>query len=241
MAIAFLPIDIDVRLPDETKLLEYCEKYKIPPIEGKVDTASYWDIVPVIGRLPGEKWYDIRELKATLHERYNPGLGECHWANDIDKVFPEIPYMLNQLPFTELTMVSMLVQKTYVPHHLDPHVGDNVLDPFEISLHNEPHRYNIQLTKHGQNAFFVSQEKDGEKLYPNITRERPCFAFCERYHWHGSDYIGPNKVQLIVFGIVDRKKHRATIYKNLAKYKDDAIIFPDPENPEDLRYHHDSY
>jgi hypothetical protein len=241
MAIAYLPIDIDVRLPDEGKLLAYCEKYKLPKIKDSNDTVAYWDLVPVIARMPNDKWYDIEYGRNVLYNRYNPNLGEAVWANNIDVEFPEIPYMLSQLPFKELTMVTMMIQKTYVPHHLDPHLNDIINDPYEISIMNEPHRYNIQLTQHGQPAYFVSANKDGEKVFPNITKEQPCFAFCERYHWHGSEYIGENKIQLSVFGIVDREKHHATIMKNLSKHRDKAIIFEDPNNPQDLQYHFDSY
>jgi hypothetical protein len=241
MAIAFLPIDIDVRLPDEEKLFTYCERYKLPKIKDSKDTVEYWDLVPVIGRLSSEQWQQIEFVRNVLYNRYNPRLGECQWANNIDKEFPEIPYMLAQLPFKELTMVTMMIQKTYVPHHMDPHQGDVYLDPSEISIDNEPHRYNIQLTQHGKAAYFVSQTHDGEKIFPKITREQPCFAFCERYHCHGSEYIGPNKIQLSVFGIVDRQKHKDTIIKNLARHKDEAIIFPNPDDPSDLKYHFDKY
>lgn len=240
MAIAFLPIDIDVRLPDEEKLLAYCEKHKLPKISDSNDTVAYWDLVPVIARMSNDKWYDLEYGRNVLYNRYNPNLGEAVWANNIDVEFPEIPYMLSQLPFSELTMVTMMVQRTYVPHHLDPHLNDNIWDPYEISIMNEPHRYNIQLTQHGKDAYFVSNNKT-DKVFPKITRELPCFAFCERYHWHGSEYIGPNKIQLSVFGIVDRVKHHAMIMKNLIKHKDEAIIFEDPTDVNDLKYHFDSY
>lgn len=241
MAIAYLPIDIDIRLPDEKKLLAYCEKHKLPKIKDSNDTVEYWDLVPVIGRLTNEQWLDLPYARNVLFNRYVPNQGECCWANDIDKEFPEIPYMLNQLPFSELTMVTMMIQKTYVSPHMDPHLDDVIPDPYEISIENEPHRYNIQLTQHVKNAYYVQETKTSEKIYPNITREQPCFAFCERYHYHGSEYVGENKIQLSVFGIVDRIKHKDTIIKNLIKHRDSAIIFPDPTNPWDPKYQHDSY
>jgi len=239
MTIAFLPIDIDVRLPDEEKLLKYCEEFKIPNLEVEEDKAEFWDIVPVISRMTDDEWRNTKTAKFAMNHRYVPNSGMCRYANNIDKIFPEIPYMLNQLPFSELTVVSLLVQRSYVPHHLDPHYNDVIVDPYEISIENEPHRYNIQLTQHNKNAFFVSETKDGEKIFPKITKEQPCFAFCERYHWHGSDYIGPGKIQLSVFGIVDRLKHKDTIIKNLIKHYDDAIILPDPVDPWDIKNQHD--
>jgi hypothetical protein len=44
-----------------------------------------------------------------------------------------------------------------------------------------------------------------------------------------------------VFGIVDRIKHKDTIIKNLIKHRDNAIIFPDPVDPWNPKYQHDSY
>ena len=81
MAIAYLPIEIDVRLPNEKKLLEYCDKYKLPKITDSTDTVEYWDLVPVIGRLPSEHWLDMSLARDALYNRYVPNLGECQWAN----------------------------------------------------------------------------------------------------------------------------------------------------------------
>jgi hypothetical protein len=79
--------------------------------------------------------------------------------------------------------------------------------------------------------------RESDKVFPNLTRERPAFAFCERYHFHGADYIGPGKVLLTVFGILDREKHKQMIAKNLEKYRDEAIIFDDPDDPTNEKYH----
>ena len=239
MTIAYLPIDIDVKLPDEDKVIEFCHAHKIPRLDVKEDTAAYWDIIPVISRISDTDWHDSKMAKFTMNNRYVPDLGKSCYHYNIDKLFPEIPYMLDQLPFQEFTLVSMLLQTKYVPHHLDPHYGDVVPDPYEISIDNEPHRYNIQLTQHGKPGFFVSKENHGEKIFPNITKENPCFAFCERYHWHGSDFVGENKIMLSVFGIVDRVKHKDLIIKNLIKNYHQAIILPDPEDPWNQMHHHD--
>jgi hypothetical protein len=238
MTIAFLPIDIDVKLPDEEKIIKFCEEFKMAKLNVEKDKGSHWDVVPVLSRISEQDWNDSLKAKHSINNRYVPNLGEPRYLNNIDKLFPEIPYMLEQLPYKELTIVSLLLQTEYVPHHFDPHYGDVTPDPYEISIENEPHRYNIQLTHHNKNAFFVSEKHGGEKLYPKITKERPCFAFCERYHWHGSDYIGPNKIQLSVFGIVDRIKHKDMIIKNLIKYRDEAIILPNPIDPWDPIHHH---
>jgi hypothetical protein len=234
MAIAYLPIDIDVRLPDEKVLLDYCYEHRVTK---NPSPTSTWHIGPVMARMNSSDWYDEAKLYNALLNRYNPNLGECQYANNIDKLMPEIPYLLEQLPFKELTMVALFLQIQEVGKHFDPYSEDIYVDPTEVSIDKEPHRYNILLTQHSKPSFYLSDTMDSDKIFPNITKERPAFAFCERYHYHGADYIGPGKVLLTVFGILDREKHKATIEKNLLKYKDEAIIFPDPADPTDIKYH----
>jgi hypothetical protein len=241
MTIAFLPIEIDVQLPDEKKLIDFCHAHTIPKLIPESKNPKFWDIIPVRSRSTEKEWFDTTALKTLMNNRYIPNSEESRYMFDIDKVFPEIPHMLEQLPFKEFTMVTMLLQTSYVPHHMDPHHDDVIPDLYEISIENEPHRYNIQLTHLNENAFFVSESRNGPKIYPNITKEKPCFAFCERYHWHGSDYIGENKIQLSVFGIVDRLKHKDMIIKNLINNFNEAILFPNPEDPWSREHHHTDY
>jgi hypothetical protein len=149
-------------------------------------------------------------------------------VNNIDKEFPEIPYMLAQLPFKELTVVVMLEQKEQVDYHTDGYNNDYIFnDPSELAFELEPKRYNILLTKHDyQECFFIADQPGGKKVYPDITKERPCHVIADRYYAHGANYRGPGKIMIAVIGgILDRDKHLELINKN----KQDAIIFPDPQ------------
>jgi hypothetical protein len=223
MGIAFLPIDINVQLPDEQKLHAYCEQHKI--VTTKDDSHSWWwNVIPVLVRGPIDT---PEQLEDILANRYNAGVGTPRYVNNIDKEFPEIPYMLEQLPFKELTVVAMLEQKEAVDYHTDGYNNDYLFnDPTELAFELEPKRYNILLTKHSyQNCFFVADKPGGNKVYPAITKERPCHIIADRYYAHGADYRGPGKIMLAVIGgILDREKHLALI----DKHKQDAIIFPDP-------------
>lgn len=225
MTIAYLPIDIDVQLPNEQQIIDFCYEHKIPELTQTKDNIKHWYKIPVCGRCESADWYDIEKFKHTLYNRFVPNLYPVKYANEIDRVFPEIPYMLEQLPFKELSFVVMLMQREEVECHTDNQQNDYVVDPSEISIDIEPRRYNIQLTRHGLPSFYVSKDKDSERFYPSITREQPCFALCEQYHWHGADYVTSDKVMLAVFGILDRTKHQQMLADNLAKYKDKAIIF----------------
>jgi hypothetical protein len=222
MGIAFLPIEIDAQLPNEARLLDFCNQNKMPD-----DHGHYWNTVPVLTRAPAGYVHNKKSSTNLMNNRYNAGLGVPQYVNNIDKEFPEIPYMLEQLPFKELTLVVIFQQIKTVEYHIDGLSGDIILDPSEVSLDLEPRRYNILLTKHEyRDCFFVSDKIDGNKYYTNITRETPCHVVTDRLYPHGADYRGPNKLMLAVLGgILDREKHLKMIQQNLEKYREQAILF----------------
>lgn len=232
MGIAFMPIEIDVQLPDEQKLIDYANhysirnKYKKSSDKEVFELEKFWDQVPVIGRLDSNEWYDQRVLSNAIFNRYNPGVGgPCRYANDIDKQFPEIPYMLDQLPFKELSIVVLFKQHEQVSTHIDLQKWMNIQDESEIAFDLEPRRYNILMTKHHYKSFYICENQNSERIFPNIPAHRPCHALCESQHWHGAEYAGPDKIQLAVYGILDRPKHREMVRKNLEKFKDEVISF----------------
>ena len=227
MGIAFLPIDIVVQLPDEQKLLDYLNNFKMIK-NNREGHSHWWDVIPVLMR--GEKGLEYNMANSTelIANRYNANMGTPNYINDIDKVFPEIPYMLNQLPFKELTVVAMLCQNEAVDYHTDGLPNDIDLDPTEVSEELEPKRYNILLTKHDyKDCFFVSNKTGGTKIYPSISKERPCHVISDRKYAHGAEYRGPDKIMLAVIGgILDRPRHFEMIQKNLKKYPNEAVIYP---------------
>jgi len=226
MSIAFLPITIDVRLPNEELLLEFCKQYKIRTT-AKDGHSSWWDFTPVLMRATEEEVYDANKLKDILANRYNAGLGTPRYLNNIDKLFPEIPYMLEQLPYKELTLVTIMKQMKPVDYHTDTNDFDIHLDPTEVAYELEPKRYNILLNKHEyQDCLFVADQIGGTKIYPRIPKERPCHVIPDRVHAHGADYCGPDKLMLCVIGgILDRELHQTMIQDSLTKYSSEAIIF----------------
>jgi hypothetical protein len=134
------------------------------------------------------------------------------------------------LPFKKLTFGLLLEQLTEVTPHHDLQEKDIYSDLTEISSEFEPRRFNVLLTMHSKKAFYVCQTADSEKVYPNITKENPCFAFNEFQCLHGSDYIGPGKVMLMAGGLLDREKHKSMIERNLLKFKDHVITFSNQSN-----------
>jgi hypothetical protein len=229
MGLAFLPIEIDVQLPDEQKLLEFCNQHKL--VIPKEDNHSWWwNVIPVVMRADREVVYNNpKELQNLIANRYNTNIGTPQYLNDIDKIFPEIPYMLNQLPFIEMTTVVIMQQKEAVDYHIDINDFDSILDHSELAYELEPRRYNILLNKHEyKDCFFVSHEQGGEKVYPLIPKDRPCHVISNGYFAHGADYCGPDKMMLCVIGgILDRPRHLKMIQDNYNKFRNDAIMFGD--------------
>lgn len=240
MAIAYAPLDIDVRLPDEKVLIEYCNQYFVNQESDEKDFPDTYNnlySVPVYARGTTKDWYDPSTAQQGYINRYNHTGVPGNYANGIDKLMPEIPYILSQLPYKELTVAMFFVQKAFVRPHYDTELDEQYDDLSEILIENEPHRINVLLTNHGTRSFFVSEFSDSQRYFPNITKERPCYAFCERYHYHGADYVAPNKILLTTFGILDREKHRKMINESIQKYPDEIIRFPDPINPLDPKLH----
>lgn len=227
MTIAYLPIEIDVQLPDEQKIIDYVKTHRIPSMEHlNGPRFDPWIGAPVMGRAKTKDWYVPEKFKEVFCNRLVPNTAPVEYANGIDKEFPELIHMIKQLPMKEISVVMMLLQTREVTAHTDNQIDDVILDPSWIGIDTEPRRYNIQLTRHGVPSFFVSETKTSEKIYPSITREMPCFLSCEQHHYHGADYIVEDKIMMCVLGIVDKEKHIANIKKNLEKYNDRAIIFP---------------
>ncbi len=225
MGIAFLPINIEVALPDEQKLQDFFEENQLQEFDdGYEENVIHWDKCPVLGKLQGDEWHDQSKLRHLINYRNNKTGEKQTYYRDIDKIFPEIPFMLNQLPILEFSMVTMLRQRQEVPCHIDSQMTEVNLDLSEVSVEMEPRRYNILLTKHEYKSFYVSEFEGSEKFYPTLTKERPCHLISEKMHWHGADWDGPGKIMLAILAVLDRPKHFKMIKDNYELFKDNGVI-----------------
>ena len=222
--IAFLPLALDYKLPDEQKLIDYCKNHHLPT-QSTQDGGPAWEITPICGNFDPNDWYDPVMNKERWFERYLEKDTPLQYVNNIDKIFPEIVYMLEQLPYRQLSLACMFNQLIPVTCHTDWFSEDKDTDTEEISIENEPRRFNINLTKHGTTSFYVADSEFGERHYCNITKESPGYALCERYNWHGAEYIGENKILIVTSGLIDREKRDRLINKSLELYRKDLIMF----------------
>jgi len=222
--IGFLPLDLDYQLPDENEIIKYCHKNHIKR-EFTEENGPCWLITPVCGRFNPADWYDHKKVNNHWFNRYVSTKKELEFVNDIEKKFPNIKHMLNQLPYKELSIATLFLQISDVESHIDWFKDDNYDDPDEKSIENEPRRFNIQLSKHHYPSTFLSGTEKGEKYYANISQKTPGYCISEMYNWHGADLCGPDKITLFTTGLIDKEKRDQLINKSLLKYNKDAIIF----------------
>jgi hypothetical protein len=222
--IAFLPLDLDYKLPDEEELIKYCHEVHV-----KTDNAPAWLITPICGRFDPADWFDDKKFSTHWFHRYVEYGLPVQYVNDVDKKFPEIKYMLEQLPYKELTAATLFLQATNVKCHLDWFEHDVYEDETEKAIENEPRRFNIQLSNHHYKSSYVAASEKGKRHYSTITKECPGYCMAECYNWHGAEYAGPDKITLFTTGIIDREKRDELIERSLKKYSKEAIAFSNGE------------
>ena len=230
MTIACMPIDIDVSLPDEQKILDYVQEHQFPSmLHLPSPRFDPWIVSPILGRMPSKDWQDANKIRDLIFNRQNPNYGgKVEYANNFDKLFPEVVDMINQIPILN-TICIFMKQTALSTAHEDTHGSNDVRNiPDLWGLNTEPRRYNIQMTKFDYQSFFVSKTKEGKRIpYTHISKELPAYLFCEQHYFHGAEYCGEDKVSLCFLGTPDWPKHNALIKRSLEKHKDKAIIFED--------------
>jgi hypothetical protein len=222
--IAFLPIDIEYDMPDEDKIIQYCKDFHVP-MELTKAYAPAWEITPVCGRFAPEQWWDPAVNHVRWSERYLPNMGPLQYVNDIDTKFPEIRKMIEQFPYKEIGCVALARQVIPVSCHVDWFKTDKDSEVDERSITNEPRRFNIQMTKRTYKSFYVADSEEGERYHINLPKNVPGFAITEMYNWHGADMVGPDKIMLVMYGIIDKEKRDELVRRSIKLYHDDAIVF----------------
>ena len=221
--IAFLPLDLDYVLPDEDEIIKYCYENHIEKEVTKTN-GPWWLITPVCGRFNPKDWRNSKSSNEHWFQRYVSNGKELQYDNDIEKKFPSIKFMLDQLPYKELTIATLFLQISEVDCHIDWFKNDQYNDLTESLIENEPRRFNIQLTKHHYRSSFLAATETGERHYANITANTPGYCISEMYNWHGADLCGPNKVTLFTTGLIDKEKRDDLVNRSLQLYSNDAII-----------------
>ena len=227
MSTAFLPIDLDFTLPDEQDIINFCDS--IEPSSEELGTQ--WHTYIIYSRLEQDSWKDINVCWHEIKNKtvYTGKKGKFY--NGFDTTFPVFSKQLMQLPFKDISYIVLFRQRQEVGAHTDRIEGETLDDTLSIQnndprrLHLEPKRYNVLMTKFDYKSFYVCKDEKDTPIYPNITKEKPCFAFSLDEHAHGATYAGPDKIMAFVSGSLDEERHKEIIKRSTEVNKDKMIVF----------------
>jgi hypothetical protein len=128
--------------------------------------------------------------------------------------------ILNQLPFTEITVITYKIQQRVVESHVDVYPALGIKqEELDHIQQNEPAGYRIVLSG-ATNSVDVF---DGQQWRNAVTPSIPC---CYLLHSTGAKHrvkedIG--RTIIYIRGILDTTKHQELINHSLKKYKNYAI------------------
>lgn len=216
--ILFTPLDIELTLPDEQKIIDWVVEHRIKDTDYNQYQIN-WNIhCPIMSCFPIEDWQSsnaIVELDKHIHRLHNSN--KIYWHPGFRETFPEIAAALEQLPFKEFTVAIIQTQLGYIQPHQDD------LDEFANSI-TEPRRFFIHLTNPSETTLFLCNDKEGNgKVSPKIDPKWPCYAFNNDTAFHGADK--KDKVRMIIntAGIIDPVKHKELIDRSVEKFKDKVM------------------
>jgi len=209
--IAFTPIDLPCKIPDRRKLTDYV-------LDNAITNLDYTStLCMVASRNPINDWTDAREVFPEADKNYD--LREDHqvyYAPGFKEQFPELVDVLKLLPYKQLIGAALNLHTDVLPHHRDE---------VDITGPMSPERYNVLLTPHyNKRSFFISKEKNGEKVYPLIPENAPVYAFNNKDIWHGADIILDQRIILVCAGIIDNEQHEFLINKSVKKFEEDGYV-----------------
>lgn len=228
--IPYTPIDIQVTVPDEEELYNYCLSNsfsKSPNLEegiicivgSKEELGDWRTTLNAYNGLISDKGNELlaKEQDTRVYNivTSSNNLGSFYFEPTFKRQFPELVEACLKLPFKNLVGVFLLLAgHRGSAIHKDP---KPVLDDDSIST--VPNRYNISLNCFENPKFFIT---DGnEKIYMKVTREYPCFAFDNENYLHGadpSDKESIRRMQLLIYGVLDEEKHKELLHRSIAKW-----------------------
>lgn len=247
--VVYTPVDIELKVPESDELVSYVKSMTIlnPDddfVEGITLTVGH------VAKLDDYRAFMSWKNKGVLVDKNNPELTnhlmdlfdkqfvkeldenkkyDFYWEPKFEKNFPEIITAIKQIPFKQLYAVFF----GYAGYETSPTHQDNYGFMNKEYIHLE--RYNILLTCHGVPCFYFTKEKEGTKhVFPNIKKDNPVYAFDNVLCYHGSavpNELTKDRIQMLVFGVIDKSKHQEFIKHSVDKFKDDIITISDLDNP----------
>jgi hypothetical protein len=216
--ILFTPLDIELVLPDEQKIIDWVVEHRIKDTDYNQYQIN-WNIhCPIMSCFPIPNWQSstaIIELDKHIHRLHNSN--KIYWHPGFKETFPEIAAALEQLPFKEFTVAIIQTQLGCIQPHQDD------LDDYANEV-NEPRRFFIHLTDPTRTTLFLANDKDGTgKITPRIDPAWPCYAFNNDTSYHGADKGDRVRMIINTAGIIDPVKHKELIERSIKKFKDQVM------------------
>lgn len=212
--IVYTPIDLPCKIPDRKKLTDYV-------LSNYIENLSYTSMLcAVASRNPIKNWRDADEVFPDYDREYDlRDDPKVYYSPGLEENFPEIVEVLSILPYKQVIGAALNMHTNLLYSHQDDK------DPTGAS---SPERYNVLLTPHyEQDSFFISKNKNGEKIYPKVLKDAPIYAFNNKDIYHGADIVLDNRIILVCAGIIDHDNHEELIERSVKKYEDYAIRFED--------------
>lgn len=142
-------------------------------------------------------------------------------TRSVEADHPEIKYLIDQLPFSNLSLIKYNTQATDVPPHVDVQLGYvKDIEEYKNIIKNEPAGYRILLVGK-EDALEVHDGKDWVR-----ARLPACpFAYVLNSTTAYHRVINQTGRKTLYFrGFLDKERHHNMISENFEKYKDYAIF-----------------
>jgi hypothetical protein len=212
--IVYTPIDIPLRVPDHTVLVDYIKNNYMTNLQNTYGYTSL--LAPIASRKEVTDWRNANDVFAdnSYEQISDPVL---YFPPTVTSIFSELIKLLYELPYKQILGAALSLHTNYLAPH------DDDADP---SFPSSPERYNVLLSPHyDQDSFFICKEVDGPRNYPTILKDYPVYAFNNKDIYHGADQVLDQRVIMICSGIIDEGKHQALISRSAKKFKDYVIQY----------------
>lgn len=211
--IAWLPLSLPIIQPDNTEqFVDFFHKNAIaglrqlPSFDHPDDdpndpysgyNRAFFKTLEVYRNPIAEQWFGTHTL--------------AHKTIDFQNIFPKLYQQLfDILPFKELFFIRFWSNQLVILPHRDQDWSYNVPLSLRVMIH-DPNE---------QPTFYVSKTRGtGERHYVSLPDDTNSFAFNNGAFWHGADYLGYNKILMVVSGIPDVTKFDSMLSQSVTKYK----------------------
>lgn len=163
-------------------------------------------------------------FRAGMPDRYE-------WDPVFQTEFPQLVDWFESLPFIRINGVELVTQTHDIQDHLDIFGCNNSETYYRAYRSIEPIYYRIIMahpddTQARSRSFYVTREFGGEKYYAKLPAGTSTFAMSSSICYHGATHApGHYKTTMVMYGDLDRARHRALLRRSLERYAEYAVRF----------------